>query len=70
MKLKECVLQKNANSVLVKVNDNRAVFNHFDAFEFEKQHDYHDLDRAQEYLQVLLRKVIKNLLIYEDRWAH
>ena len=46
MKLKECVLQKNANSVLVKVNDNRAVFNHFDAFEFEKQHDYHDLDRA------------------------
>ncbi|MDB4330950.1 hypothetical protein N9993_00235 [bacterium] len=59
MKLKECVLQKNANSVLVKVKDNRAVFNHFDAFEFEKQHDYHDLDRAQEYFASLVEEGYK-----------
>ena len=54
MKLKECVLQKNTNSVLVKFKDKRAVFDHFDAFEFEKQHDYHDLDRAQEYFTSLV----------------
>ena len=59
MKLKECVLQKNANSVLVKVKDNRAVFNHFDAFEFEKQHDYLDLDRAQEYFASLVEEGYK-----------
>ena len=59
MKLKECVLQKNANSVLVKVNDKRAVFNHFDAFEFEKQHDYHDLDCAQEYFASLVEEGYK-----------
>lgn len=54
MKLKECVLQKNANSVLVTVDNERAVFNHFDAFDFEKQHDYHDFGRAQEYFASLV----------------